>query len=308
MPRPTLPSLLLAALAAAALLPAGAHAAFAPKLAIAIDPPAPDRPTALTSTITQASGETPIKRVVLTLPPGFGPVLGSRFESCSDQQKSARTCPEGSRLGTANAQTQLGAFAGNVYYGQPTPDGPRLFVFLSNGVSFFDQTIEGAIKVTADGYQTIFDNLPNVETSSFRLALEGGQRALIKTPRACGDSLFKGELTAQDGQTATAEAPVTVGPCPNKPPYVVDVAVARKGKAVRFRLSEPAQVAVQVKHGKKVVRRASLAGAKGDNEVRIKRVRKPGRYRVVVRATDPEGATGAESARLVVRKAKKKRR
>lgn len=301
-----LPTSLALALLGAAFLPATAGAAFAPKLAIALDPATPDQPTALTSTITQASGETPIRRVVLQLPQRFGPAFGSQLQPCTDEQKSARACPEPSKMGDARAETQFGTFTGTVNYGTPSAEGPRLFVFLSNGVSFLDQTLEGKIIVTPEGFQTIFDGLPNVETSSFRLALAGAPRSLIKTPRDCGDYVFKAQLTSQKDEPAAAEAPVTVGPCPYVAPKVLDVELARRGRAVRFRLLKAMQVEVLVKRGKKVLSRSATAAAKGENVVAIKRPKRAGRYRVVVRATDERGATGVGHARLV-RKAKRRR-
>ena len=292
---PRLPFLAVAVFLAAALTPQSAQAAFAPKLAIRVDPATPDTPTALTSTITQAGGETPIRRVRLALPSQFGPAFGSTLKSCSDAERAARACPEESRMGTARAQTMLGTFEGTVHYGPVGDQGPRIFVFLSNGVALLDQSLEGVIRVTAKGFETVFDGLPDVETSSFELALEGAPKTLLSTPRDCGTYVFAADFTSQDDESATAESPVEIAPCRNFRPRIGGIGV--KGRSLRFRLSEPAQVAVAIRRGGRTLSRKSVAGIAGRNTVRIRRPSR-GRYRVVLRATDPGGLTGVASRRL----------
>jgi len=296
--RPRLP-VIAALLALSLAAPAVAGAAYDPKLTIALDPATPGANTALTSTVTQAGGETPSKKVVLTLPAAFGPASGTILTPCKDEEKAARRCPESSRMGTVLAQTMAGTFSGTVNYGPVNDRGIRFFIFLSNGITLLDQTIEGVIVVTPNGFQTILDGLPDVATTSFELKLAGPPRSLLKTPRECGTYVFKAAFTSQKDEQAAQSVPVDVAPCRNKPPRVDEV-TGRKG-LVRFTLSKPAPGSVEVKRGTKVLVRKSFAGTAGRNRVEVTRKLKRGTYRVVVRATDPAGARGIASGTLTVR-------
>src|SRR5207237_814090 len=66
---------LLPGAALIALSPGAAQAAYAPKLAVTLDPATYKANPALTSVVTQASGETASKTVQVQFPRGFGPAL-----------------------------------------------------------------------------------------------------------------------------------------------------------------------------------------------------------------------------------------
>src|SRR5690242_18527613 len=97
--------LILATAGAALALTATAQAAYAPKLSLTLDPTTPNAVPKITSVITQASGETASKTVVVTFPKGFSPNFGGTAKACSSAQESADTpsCPPDSQLGTAEA-------------------------------------------------------------------------------------------------------------------------------------------------------------------------------------------------------------
>src|ERR1700760_4349201 len=115
--------LLLATAGAALALAAPAQAAYAPKLSLSLDPTTPNGVPQVTSKITQASGETASKTVVVTFPKGFQPNFGGTATKCPPDQENADTphCPPESQLGTANATAEvLGVpqqLTGNVYFG-----------------------------------------------------------------------------------------------------------------------------------------------------------------------------------------------
>src|SRR3954471_13783107 len=71
------------------VLPAAAQAAYAPKLAVKIDPATPNQPVSIVSTITQASGETPNKTVKVSFPAGYTTNL-STATICTPEQEAAR--------------------------------------------------------------------------------------------------------------------------------------------------------------------------------------------------------------------------
>src|SRR5436190_7917432 len=121
-----------AVLAAAALalvaLPARAGAAYDPHLAVTVTPTSAASHLALTTTLTQASGEDANRSVRFHFPVGFtldGSALGA-MPACGDPSN----CPADSSLGTAAADTPLGAFTGSVFLGT----NQRIFVVLKGAV------------------------------------------------------------------------------------------------------------------------------------------------------------------------------
>ena len=310
----------LAAATAAALLlvPGAAHAAYAPKLDVKIDPSTASTPPAITSTITQAGGETPSKTVRVSFPAGFtAPNPPVMVEVCTAQQEQARACPEGSQIGKANATASVialpVALTGTVHYGGVQNNKIHLIVFLDNAMLNQHVTVDGFVEVrpTDFGFDTVFDNLPNTLTTSFTLALDGAPRSLAVNPVKCGDYAFAGAFTSQQGEQATSSSTVTVSGC--KTPALVlsppDLSPERpragRGATLRFQLSEDAAVIVTVKkqRGGKQVQRFPWPGRKGANTIgRLGRKLKPGRYVVRVIATAPDGRVAGQKLTLVVRK------
>src|SRR5690348_4328456 len=96
---------LLATAGAALLLAAPAQAAYAPKLSLSLDPTTPAAVPKITSTITQKSGETASKTVIVTFPRGFEPNFGGTAAKCPPDQENSDPphCPPESQLGSAEA-------------------------------------------------------------------------------------------------------------------------------------------------------------------------------------------------------------
>ena len=289
--------------ALALLAPATAHAAYAPKLAVQIDPATPRSAPAVTSTITQASGETASKTVRVVFPKGFSPpTTAVELQSCTADQEANRACPPESRMGAAEADASPGGhFTGTVNYGGFANGKTKLIVFLSNGISLFDQTIEGFVEITPDGFVTTFDNLPNVLTTSFVLKLDGAPRSLLTNPAACGEYTFAADFTSQQGEKATSSSPVEITGCPPSPLRIDRVhltrAKLRRGRTTTLRidLSEPASVVVIVRRpGGARLKTYTLDGQAGVNRLRgIGRRLRAGRYRIEVRATAADGRRAA---------------
>jgi hypothetical protein len=309
---------LAAAIAAALLaLPAAAQAAYAPKLDVKIDPATASTPPAITSTITQASGETPSKTVRVSFPAGFtAPNPPVVVGICTAEQEQARSCPDDSKIGSANATASVIALpvelTGTVHYGGVQNNKIHLIVFLDNAMLNQHVTVDGFVEVrsTDFGFDTVFDNLPNTLTTSFTLALDGAPHSLAVNPVKCGDYAFAGAFTSQKGEQAASSSTVTVSGC--KTPALVlsppDLAPERPraghGATLSFQLSEDAAVIVTVKQrGGKQVQRLTVAGHMGANTVkRLGRKLKPGRYVVRVAATATDGRVAAQKLTLVVRK------
>jgi hypothetical protein len=292
---PLVLTVLAGALAAAPV----AHAAYAPRLDVSIDPSAHATPSALTLTVTQAEGEDASRAFELQIPSGFAiSVSGS---TCSPSQEASFACPEDSRLGLAQAATPSGgAYTGGIYYG----GGSKVVVLLTNGGVFAQPlTLEGS----AAGSALAFPSLPGALVTGLSLRFGGAPRALLTTPDACGTYVFVGRFTSAGGATLDTRAPVNVDGCTENPPQIsairVTPRVARAGRraAVAFRLSEDAAVEVRMRRighgGGRLVGR--LDGRAGANTLALAtRGARPGTYELALQATDPTGLRRTRTTRL----------
>ena len=312
------PAHLAAGAALAGLAAAPAHAAYAPKLSVSLSPSTPRATPAITSTITQAAGETANKTVRVSFPAAFSipstpPVIGV----CSAAQEQARSCPAESQIGTADAVATVlllpVSLTGGVYYGGPVGTRIKLIVFLDNASLNQHQTIEGFVEIRPSdhGFDTVFDGLPNVPTTSFRLALAGGTKSLVSTPKQCGDYAFTAQFTSQSGEQATSTSPVKIAPCASTAPSLTRLSLsparprAGRGTTLTFRLDSAAQVHVTVSPagGGRRVADLRFTGRVGTNRVRrLARRARPGRYRVTVAVRAPSGLTSIRRATLIVRR------
>src|SRR3954464_13150356 len=199
--------LLIATAGAALALAAPAQAAYAPKVSLKLEPTTPAAVPQITSVITQASGETASKTVVVTFPKGFQPNFGGTAAKCPPDQENADTphCPPESQLGTAEATAEVVGppqqLVGNVYFGGPiTASRFRLIVILHNDLLGYQKIIGTAELIATGRPLNVFDNLPNIPTPSLKLVLSGGSKGLLKNPRDCGDYDAGASFTSQNGE------------------------------------------------------------------------------------------------------------
>ena len=293
-------AVLLAALCCAAV-PAGANAAYAPRLAIELDTTERAAVPAITSTITQASGESATRSVRLVFPAGYETNLDAQVASCTTQQEAAEACPEASRLGSAEATASGVPLSGPVAFSSEG-NQLRILVFLQGLGGLVKQKLVGTVEVGSDNrLKTVFDGLPDQLVNSVTLRFRGGDRGLVRNPRACGPVSFRGAFTSHRGEEAIAEAPVEITGCPTKP-AITAAAVrparvqAGRGLTVRWTLSEATRgtrVIVERRAPRGWYRMASLVGSgqAGSNRMAIRgrRLRRPGAYRVSIRATNAAG-------------------
>jgi len=209
-----------------------ALAAYAPKLQIKLDPATPGAPAAITSTITQASGETANKTVVVKFPAGFGINSKTKVNPCTPAQEQSDSCPDASQVGNATAVTSLGSLTGPVYF-ELDQSTFKLVVYLKGFGGLISQKIVGTVALQAGRIVTTFDNLPNTATTSFELALQGGDKALSTVTRTCGPATFDADFTSQNDEHATGQASVDVEGCPTTPVISAVSVSPRAFRAVR---------------------------------------------------------------------------
>jgi hypothetical protein len=178
-----------------------------------------------------------IQNARVTLPEGLtlNPSAAHGLEACSAAQigigtTNAVSCHAGSRIGTVTIETDLppGSLAGPVYLGSPSGGqitGPPYTIYLdadaesSLGVSV---RLQGSVTPNpATGrLEVSFANNPQLPFSELRLSLNGGERAPLANPLACGnaptESLFSPYTTGV--LTALLPTPFVTTGCPNPLP------------------------------------------------------------------------------------------
>jgi hypothetical protein len=304
-----------------------AQAAYAPKLAIKISPATPGAAAAITSTITQASGETANKTVIVKFPAGFTANIKVKVTPCTPDQEQSDSCPDASQIGTATASTSLGTLNGPVYF-EVDKGQFKLVVYVRGFAGLISDKLIGVVSFAGNRIQTTFDDLPNTPTTSFELALEGGDKALTNVTTTCGPAVFDGDFTSQNGEHATAQATVDVEGCPTTPVISALAVKPRAFRAVRrfsdtqrpgfgttikYTLSEAthgARFTVQRRVGRRWRKAGSFIGpgAKGPNRVKWDgrvhdRPLAPGVYRFSLVTTSNAGVRSKRAvARFTIRR------
>jgi hypothetical protein len=306
-------SLLAATLVALAAAPTAAHAAYAPKIAVTVNPTnKPGSFIALTSVVTQAGDEEPTKSARVHFPPGVSLSIAQlgRTEACSPAQRDAGTCPPGSRLGTATADTGVGTLTGGVFLGQSA----TIYIFLKNATLALlgqePKPITAKTEFRPDGgTDTVLDDLPtDVTATRFELALDGPPRSVLTSPDTCGVFKFSGDFVSKSGVKASSSTPVTFTNCPPAAPELSKVKLSRRSArvgtnvAISYELSRAAQVEVTVRRSgkRKVLGRKRFADGKGPSRVRVLTSRlTAGAYVITVKATgDGKSASSSRILRL----------
>lgn len=153
---------------------------YAPKLGLTLTGGVKRRGhPAIHALLTAAPGEANTKSVAVTLPNGEQ-LDNSHLENvCTKPQFAQGSCPDGSRIGTAEVKTPLLAdpLAGNVYLRSSGSGLPDLVADLEGQ---FDIELVGRVDTAGNGgLRATFDSLPDAPVSSFRMDLLGGSKGLL---------------------------------------------------------------------------------------------------------------------------------
>jgi hypothetical protein len=311
----------LLALCVALVAATGAQAAYAPKLAFTVTPTnKPNSFIGITSVVSQNSDEEATRKATVHFPPGVSISIDQlgKTASCSPQQRDAQTCPEGSRLGTATADTALGTLTGGVYLGYSS----QIYIYLKNSTIALLGKEPGPItaqtQFRADGgTDTILDNLPtDITATRFVLALDGPPRSLITSPPVCGPRTFSGDFVSKSGITATASSTVNFTGCTPEAPEFSRVRLSRSSArvgtnvAISYVLSRAAQIEVTVRRSgsRKILGRTKFSDGEGASRIRVVTKKlTPGRFIIGVKAT-ADGKSASVSRVLKVTPKPKRRR
>ncbi len=319
--RPVQFVVLCAALLAVALLaPAASLGAYAPKLAVKINPTnAPDSPIAFDSIVTQSGDEEPTASARVHFPRGvaFSVAALGRTQACTPAQRDSNACPDGSRLGTANASTAVGNLTGGVYLGEAA----TIYIFLKNPTLALIGKEPGPITAKTEfrpdgGTDTVLDNLPtDITATSFELALDGPPRSVLNSPQVCGTLPFSADFVSKSGVKATSKTSVTFTGCPPVAPEITRLRLSRTrvtlgtNVALSYSLDKAAQIEITVRRSgkRKILGRTRFADGSGASRIRvITRRLTPGAYIVGVRATsDGKSASRSKVLRILAKRKKR---
>ncbi|HET8565871.1 MAG TPA: hypothetical protein VFL77_05295 [Solirubrobacterales bacterium] len=186
----------------------------------------------------------------VTLPAGMGlnPSAANGLQACTEAQfgKGTRNpvqCPAASKIGTATVATPPlpeGPLTGNVYVGEQKSRNPesgeefRIFVDAGSARYGVDVRLIGNVIANAKTGQltAVFDEpakavtrggnndnlpsgLPQVPFTTFRIAIDGGNKAALSSPPTCGPNKADSQLTPWSGNapaTPSSEFSLTKAP------------------------------------------------------------------------------------------------
>ncbi len=194
-----------------------ANEPFSTSLGISVDPPISDWTSTVTTDVQPGSSDIPrvnshVKSTTVTLPPSLllNPALAARLDACTDAQFALNdtsvpaSCPPSSAVGDIDFVSPiLGDFPGKAYFGTQTPTD-RLRLFL-------DVPLYGAhIKVSAHVHPsfttgqvtTVFDLLPQIAFTDFKLTFHGGPQSALVSPTECGTHTATAITTPWSGGAA----------------------------------------------------------------------------------------------------------
>jgi hypothetical protein len=172
-----------------------------------------------------------LKDAVVKMPVGvvLSPSAATGLESCSEAQIGLHTeqpveCPNGSKLGTVSVITPAlaGELEGSLYLGGPASGpitSPPFTVYLTFGGHGVHVKIRGTVTPDPATGQitTTFDENPELPFSELRLHLNGGSRATVANPSACGTYSAEADLTPWSSpfmpDATPSSAPFTITGC-----------------------------------------------------------------------------------------------
>ncbi|HMJ03234.1 MAG TPA: hypothetical protein VK506_09840, partial [Conexibacter sp.] len=191
-----------------------ANVPFSTSLAIGVDPPLTDWTSTVTTNVRPGESDIPranshVRSTTVTLPQSLllNPALAARLDACTDAQFALRDtsvearCPASSAVGDIDFVSPiLGDFPGKAYFGTSAP-GDRLRLFLD--VPLYGAHIKVSAHVrpstTTGQITTIFDELPQIAFTDFRLTFRGGPRSALVSPTECGTHTASAVTTPWSG-------------------------------------------------------------------------------------------------------------
>jgi hypothetical protein len=158
------------------------------------------RLAALETRMRLAPGQAGLRRLKLSLPSDLGPNLAAATRACLPEALSSGTCPPQSRIGSARAASPLlpAPLDGAVLLGLEPSGLPKLAIALRGPPAI---TLEGSIRVVKRRIDVVFDELPDLPLTQFRLRIAGLLRANRDLCRRGAPLAVPAVLTAHNGRS-----------------------------------------------------------------------------------------------------------
>jgi hypothetical protein len=259
---------------------------------------------ALSATLTQAPGQSNLKKVKVTLPLSLAldPDNAESDGLCSfiEGSKDDPKCPASSIVGTATAVTPILSepLTGPVYFvknvrknaksGREIRTLPKLVIPLrGNGILL---TLTGTSDVVKNRLVTTFDQIPDAPVSSFKLSITGGKKGILvvsgdKADICKANQVAAQEISGQNGKRADTDITIATSACKTK---VLSKKTTKKSVVVKVGGLTPGKLTVSGKGIKKTTRTIAKATVATITAKRTKGT--PGKVTV---SFDPAGPTKA---------------
>lgn len=185
------------------------------------------RTTPLVATMTQAAGQTGLRRVSVTLPPTLALMAENAHALCKPEQAAAQACPAGSIIGRATVTTPLldEPLTGHVYFveglrrtasGRMAKTLPKMWVALRGpiGLDLWTETdLQGDRLVHRFGF------LPDAPITAVRFEVFGGKHGVLavsarggKANVCAGDQIADAVIEGQNGKRLSMRPRIST-PC-----------------------------------------------------------------------------------------------
>ncbi len=178
-----------------------------------------------------------IRDAHVTLPEGLtlNPSAAHGLEACTAAQigigtTNAVACPPGSKVGTVTIETDLPpkTLFGDVYLGSPGGgpiSAPPYTIYLdAESVYGVSVRLQGSVNPnpSTGRLEVTFANNPQLPFSELILSLNGGSRAPLANPLACGSGQVESSFTPYTGGPAALSlAPFLTSGCPSPLPFAL---------------------------------------------------------------------------------------
>jgi hypothetical protein len=223
--------------------------AFDPSLSLSPEQSQSDAPDGATvdlhipqTTTEPAKPNSPdVQSTAITLPAGMtlNPSAAHGLTACSDAEYAAGGCSATSKVATVSVNAPgipPGALSGGLYVGSQKSEAPesgeeyRVFLVADAPTYGVGLRLEGHVKAnkTTGQLTAVFADNPQVPYEDIVVKFNGGARAPLANPLACGAATPAGSLTPYSGEASKAASATgfTVGsgsaaPCPSPLPFAL---------------------------------------------------------------------------------------
>lgn len=152
----------------------------------------------LATTMRLPPNQAGLRRLELSLPPELSPNLAAATRACLPEALASGRCSPQSRIGSAGLTSPLlqAPLDGAVLLGLESSGLPKLALVMSGPPAL---TLEGSIRVIKRRINVVFDALPDLPLTDFRLRIDGLLRATrgLCSPRSAATAV----LTAHNGRS-----------------------------------------------------------------------------------------------------------